>query len=144
MQHQENEVIEMLRTIMLVIKERSENHKLNEENFKMLKPDTLQVSFSFIKTILSKYRYKVGHRIDGCIVQIENSEGSTNGNFVTPRKRIDLEKMKQLQGEQKLLSLRINVSIWDRLDSMMKNNPGVQKSYLLSYILDDILTQFGS
>lgn len=67
MNHQEEEVIETLKSIMLDIKERSEDRKLNEKNFNMLKPETIRVSYSFIKSVLSKYGYRVGHRIAGCI-----------------------------------------------------------------------------
>lgn len=144
--HQEVEVIEMLKSIMMDVKLRSENRTLNEQNFKMLKPETIKVSFSFIKSILSKYGYKVGHRIDGCIERApETLHISTEApNAGSGKKmRIDLDKLKQYQGDQKLLSLRINTNIWDRWDQMAKSNPGIQKSYLLSYVLDEILAQFG-
>jgi hypothetical protein len=144
MQHQEEEAIEMLREVMLNIKKESVNHILNEENFKLLKPKTMEVSFSFVKSTLGKFGYRVGHRIDQCIARSEALGSVHTGNDDTKAcKRIDIDKMQQFQGEQKMLSLRVSASVKDRWDQMAKSNVGIQKGYLLSYILDDILSQFG-
>jgi hypothetical protein len=143
-QHQENEVIEMLRTVMLNVKEKSENHTLSEQNFKLLKPQTMQVSFSFVNHLLKKYGYRVGHRVENCIAH-SDTMGSIRASSDDARvyKRIDLDKLKEFQGEQKMLNLRVSESVRDRWGEMAKNYPGIQKSYLLSYLLDDILDQFG-
>lgn len=129
------ETIDYMKCILKSICEKSTDKKVNEKNFRELKPENIQVSYSYLRKVLLQHNFTIGSTVPGFIAPINKAQETPTN------KSIDFQKFRNYK-TQKLLSLRVSADVLTRLDKMMDDNAGIQKSYLLSYLLDAALSMF--